>query len=69
MLAAHYARRYREKGWKVNIVCPGYVKTGMVNFMGTFTTEEAMPQLVKMCTLGEHGETGTFSDVGGTVPW
>lgn len=69
MLAAQYARRYREKGWKVNIVCPGYVKTGMVNFMGTITTEEAMPHLVKMCTLGVDGETGTFSDDEGRVPW
>ncbi|KAJ4375893.1 hypothetical protein N0V83_001171 [Neocucurbitaria cava] len=69
MLAAQYARRYGEKGWKVNIVCPGYVKTGMVNFMGTITTEEAMPHLVKMCTLGENGESGTFSDAEGTVLW
>jgi NAD(P)-dependent dehydrogenase (short-subunit alcohol dehydrogenase family) len=57
MLAAGYAQKFRERGWKVNTVCPGYVKTRMVNFAGHISTEEAMTQPIKMCTLGEDGET------------
>jgi NAD(P)-dependent dehydrogenase (short-subunit alcohol dehydrogenase family) len=69
MLAAQYANRYKKNGFKVNVVCPGFVKTRMVGFQGNLTTDEAMPQLVKMCTLGKEGETGTFTDEKATIPW
>ncbi|KAF2027205.1 carbonyl reductase [Setomelanomma holmii] len=68
MLAAHYANRFKDEGWKVNVVCPGYVKTRTGGSNGDITTEEAMPGLVRLCTLGEDGETGTFSDVDETLP-
>ncbi|KAF2821780.1 NAD(P)-binding protein [Ophiobolus disseminans] len=69
MLAAQYARRYAEKGWKVNAVCPGYTKTRMTGWNGEKEVEDAMTRLGRMCTLGVEGETGTFSDAGGEVPW
>jgi NAD(P)-dependent dehydrogenase (short-subunit alcohol dehydrogenase family) len=69
MLAAQYANRYKKNGFKVNVVCPGFVKTRMVGFQQNLTTNEAMPQLVKMCILGKEGETGTFTDEKATIPW
>jgi NAD(P)-dependent dehydrogenase (short-subunit alcohol dehydrogenase family) len=83
MLAAHYASKFRDeeeeeeaesgganaKKWKVNVVCPGYVKTEMNGGEGYISVEEAMPNIVRVCTLGDDGETGTFSDNAGPVPW
>ncbi|KAF2714080.1 carbonyl reductase [Pleomassaria siparia CBS 279.74] len=69
MVCASYAKKYREKGWKVNSACPGSVKTEMTYMRGVIEKEEAMPNLVRLCTLGEDGETGTFSDANGAVPW
>jgi NAD(P)-dependent dehydrogenase (short-subunit alcohol dehydrogenase family) len=69
MVAAQYARKYREKGWKVNVVCPGWVKTDMNDGNGAITTEEAMPNIVRLCTLGADGESGTWTDPYGPVPW
>ncbi|KAF2106402.1 putative carbonyl reductase [Lophiotrema nucula] len=69
MLGAIFAKRFRDEGWKVNVACPGFVKTDMNHGGGVLTTEESMPNLVRLCTLGEDGETGTFSDANGIVPW
>ncbi|KAF2278351.1 NAD(P)-binding protein [Westerdykella ornata] len=69
MLAAHYASRFRDQGWKVNAVCPGYVKTDMNGGEGEITVEEAMPHIVRVCTLGEDGETGTFTGRDGKLEW
>ncbi|KAH7064248.1 hypothetical protein BKA63DRAFT_169282 [Paraphoma chrysanthemicola] len=52
MIAAHYANRYKEQGWKVVTVCPGYVKTRMVGFDGDLTTEERCRTLSKCVRLG-----------------
>ncbi|KAF2174733.1 NAD(P)-binding protein [Zopfia rhizophila CBS 207.26] len=69
MLCLSYARRYRDKGWKVNTCCPGYVITNINKGGGVLTVEEAMLNLVRLCTLGVNGETGTFSDNTGPIPW
>jgi NAD(P)-dependent dehydrogenase (short-subunit alcohol dehydrogenase family) len=69
MVVAHYAGVYREKGWKINSVCPGSVATEINGWNGRVTMEEAMPVIVKACTLGEDGETGTFNDPFGPVDW
>ncbi|KAF2124210.1 carbonyl reductase [Dothidotthia symphoricarpi CBS 119687] len=65
MLAAHYARKFKEKGWKITMVCPGFVSTDMHNGNGAITPRQAMGNLVRVCTLGPNGETGTFTnDIG-----
>lgn len=69
MVAASYARKFLQEGWKVNIACPGYVKTESNNGAGLITEEEAMPNLVRLCMLGDEGETGTFSSPDGNVLW
>ena len=69
MVMAYYANEYREKGWKVSSVCPGSVATEINNWNGKVTMEEAMLVIVKSCTLGSEGGTGTFSDPFGKVAW
>lgn len=69
MVAASYARKYWEKGWKINIACPGSVATGLNGNIGKLTTEDCLPGLVRLCVLGEDGENGTFSDAEGVVAW
>ncbi|KAF2793349.1 carbonyl reductase [Melanomma pulvis-pyrius CBS 109.77] len=69
MLCATYAMRFRDQGWKINTCCPGSVKTDINMHLGVMTTEEAMPNIVRLCTLGKDGETGTFSDANGALPW
>ncbi|KAF2752083.1 carbonyl reductase [Sporormia fimetaria CBS 119925] len=39
MLGGIYARRFLESGWKVSVVCPGYVKTDMNAGQGMVTVE------------------------------
>lgn len=47
------------------MACPGFVTTDMHNENGFITLKMAMENLVRMCTLGPNGETGTFTnDIG-----
>ncbi|KAJ7662964.1 hypothetical protein B0H17DRAFT_1019999 [Mycena rosella] len=69
MLALTYAQRFRAQGWKVNIHNPGLVATDINNHMGTRTAEEGAMGAVRLATLGEDGETGTFSENEGPLPW
>jgi NAD(P)-dependent dehydrogenase (short-subunit alcohol dehydrogenase family) len=71
MVAMHYARKLRDsdKKWKINVVCPGYVATDINGGKGKLTTEEAMPNLVRLCTLGVDGPTETYTDPYGELEW
>ncbi|KAL1606166.1 hypothetical protein SLS60_003567 [Paraconiothyrium brasiliense] len=69
MVAATYVRRFGAKGWKINVACPGSVSTGLNGFRGAKSTVEAVPNLVRLCLLGEEGETGTFTDEEGEIGW
>ncbi|KAF7139666.1 hypothetical protein CNMCM5793_007265 [Aspergillus hiratsukae] len=70
MLMLNYARVLDPVGGKVNAVCPGYVKTNLTrwNEYGV-TPEEGAKRVVEMATLGEGGETRTFSSSNGAIPW
>lgn len=58
-----------KKGkWKVNVVCPGYTKTGLNNYQGTQEPSEAAKIVVRL-VQEEGGETGTFRDKDRIVPW
>jgi NAD(P)-dependent dehydrogenase (short-subunit alcohol dehydrogenase family) len=69
MLAMTYAYRYKEKGWKINSCCPGYVATDLNNFRGVGKAESGAINAVRLATLGKYGETGTYSDKEGPFPW
>ncbi|KAJ7617284.1 hypothetical protein FB45DRAFT_224330 [Roridomyces roridus] len=69
MLALTFAQRFREKGWKVNIHNPGYTATEFNDFRGTGTVEDAAKGAVRLALLGPDGETGTYSEKEGVIPW
>ncbi|KAH0167806.1 hypothetical protein KCU67_g3747, partial [Aureobasidium melanogenum] len=68
MLMLQYNVQYASKGWKINACCPGFTKTNFSNH-----DEQASPAnesaliAVKLATLGEDGETGTFVNINGQI--
>ncbi|KAJ7198280.1 hypothetical protein GGX14DRAFT_374275, partial [Mycena pura] len=69
MLALGYAQRFRDRGWKVNLDNPGFTPTDMTGGRGTGSLEEGARNAVRLATLGEDGETGTYSEKEGPLPW
>ena len=71
MLGATYAVRYGADGFKVNMCCPGLRKTNLAPAMGDLGGEAAAGAVnaCRLVTLGEEGETGTFTNVEGLLPW
>lgn len=70
MLALCYTGALAKKGGKVNVVCPGLVKTKLNNHMeGGSTAEEGAKRIVELA-MEEHGRANaTFSDREGSIPW
>lgn len=70
MLALFYAARFDgQNDWKVNVSCPGYCGTNLNSFAGTNPPSHGAINACRLATLGPDGETSTFTDVDGTVPW
>jgi NAD(P)-dependent dehydrogenase (short-subunit alcohol dehydrogenase family) len=69
MLVMTYAHQYREKGWKINACCPGYVATDLNKFRGVGNVESGAINAVRLASLGRDGETGTYSNKEGPMPW
>jgi len=70
MLAAHYIVKYKgDSSWKINVSCPGYCATGLNNFAGSDDASLGALNSVRLATLGADGESGTFTDRHGPLPW
>jgi len=77
MLMLYYAAVGREKSkvvgkdreWKVNATCPGYVATRMNGWKGPGKVEWGAVNAVRLAVLDSDGETGTFSEKEGPLPW
>ncbi|PSS03667.1 hypothetical protein BD289DRAFT_478490 [Coniella lustricola] len=71
MVGVLYASRFdgREKEWKVNVCCPGYCATNLNGYAGASPAEQGAINACRLATLGPDGETNTFTNVNGTVPW
>jgi NAD(P)-dependent dehydrogenase (short-subunit alcohol dehydrogenase family) len=70
MLMFNFARELDDVGGKVNSVCPGLVKTALVNYheLGT-TTEVGAERIVELATnVSPDGPTKTISDRNGELP-
>lgn len=67
-LTLHYAAKFNEKGWKVNAACPNLTATNFSRGNGRPASESAI-NIVKLATLSSDGDTGTYTDENGTVPW
>lgn len=68
-LTISYASRFREKGIKVNSICPGYTATEATNFVGDRTPDEAAVVAIKYALLEGDGPTGSFANEQGDLPW
>lgn len=69
MLMRDYAVKYKDQGWKINASCPGYCATNLNGFAGIDTPESGAINVVRLATLGDDGETGTFSNKEGVIAW
>ncbi|OAA61167.1 DNA replication complex gins protein sld5 [Niveomyces insectorum RCEF 264] len=71
MLAQHYFVDFEgdAANWKINCCCPGYVTTNLTNYHGLAPAASGAINAVRLATLGPDGETGTFSNKDGPVPW
>ena len=70
MIMATYAVKYKDAGFQVNVCCPGFNATNL----NGFDKRAGHPSngAVDACTLataGKDGETGTFTNTKGTLPW
>ncbi|KAL4883160.1 hypothetical protein BJY04DRAFT_216458 [Aspergillus karnatakaensis] len=70
MLALNYHRILEPEGGKVNVVCPGLVKTNLSGYMEAGTsTELGAQRVVELAVQGEDGVSGTFSNRDGEIAW
>ncbi|RDW80336.1 hypothetical protein BP5796_05034 [Coleophoma crateriformis] len=69
MIVLHYASKYKDAGWKINACCPGYCATNLNSFAGFDSPETGAINAVRLAMLGEDGETGTYSNKEGVIPW
>jgi len=70
MLAMHYVVRFeKDPTWKINLGCPGYCATNINGYTGTSTAKDGAGHVCHLATLGPDGESGSFSDKKGPVPW
>ncbi|KAJ5625807.1 hypothetical protein N7510_002116 [Penicillium lagena] len=69
MLMLHYAAFFEDKGGKVNASCPNLTGTNFTRGMGGRPVSESAVNIVRLATLVKDGETGTYSDENGPVPW
>lgn len=63
------ADELRERGIKVNSVCPGWVRTDMGGPNATRTVSEGADTIVWAATLGTDGPTGGFFRDRQAIPW
>lgn len=68
-LTLSYASQLRDKGIKVNAICPGYTATEATNDAGTRTPDQAAVVAIRYALLGDDGLTGRFANETGELPW
>ena len=69
MLALNYARILAEEGALVNVACPGLVKSNLTRHLMGESTDVGAQRIVELATAEKGGQTATFSDRHGEVPW
>jgi NAD(P)-dependent dehydrogenase (short-subunit alcohol dehydrogenase family) len=68
-LTVSYADSLKEKGIKVNAICPGYTATEATNFSGSRTPAQAAVVAIHYALLDDGGPTGAFANEEGELPW
>jgi NAD(P)-dependent dehydrogenase (short-subunit alcohol dehydrogenase family) len=70
-LAAYYARKYADRGFKVNACCPGLNASGLnyVELTEEMNLSNGAITAVRLATEGPEGASGTYTDKEGPIPW
>jgi NAD(P)-dependent dehydrogenase (short-subunit alcohol dehydrogenase family) len=80
MLCLHYDMLFKKEGWRVNTCDPERVLTNLAGELpehikqaalagGAVIPEVGATNSIRLATLGEDGESGTFSCKEGPLPW
>ncbi|KAI5229121.1 hypothetical protein AUEXF2481DRAFT_42376 [Aureobasidium subglaciale EXF-2481] len=70
MLMLLYNVQYQEKGWKINACCPGFRQTNFCDYDDKAgPVEEGASVAIELATLGKDGQSGTFVNMKGAIPW
>lgn len=64
-----FAVELEGSGIQINLVCPGYTATGLTDFQGLRSVEQAARAPVRLALMGPDGPSGTFSNEDGLIPW
>lgn len=68
------AYELHRSNFKINAVCPGFIKSDFNGHRGTGSVEEAGKRIVTYALIGKDGPTGKFFSEGnnpltGEIPW
>ncbi|OIW34393.1 short chain dehydrogenase [Coniochaeta ligniaria NRRL 30616] len=70
MVMAHYAvEKEDDPSWKINACCPGHCATNLNGGMGADDPALGAINACRLATLGVEGESGTFTNRHGPLPW
>lgn len=70
MLALNYNRELEKEGFRINVICPGLVNTGLGGGITYgMPPYQGAEQSVAMATIGKDGPTATFTASDGKIPW
>ena len=70
MIMATYAVKYKDAGFQINVCCPGYNATNMNGFdKRAGHPSNGAINACRLATAGKDGQTGTFTNKEGTLPW
>ncbi|KAK0618368.1 hypothetical protein B0T17DRAFT_335899 [Bombardia bombarda] len=70
MVTLHYVARFdNDPTWKINLCCPGWCATNINDFQGMEDPKFGAINACRLATLGPDGETGTYTDRNGPIPW
>ena len=70
MIMATYAVKYKDAGFQVNVCCPGFNATNLNGFNERAgDPKDGAIDACRLATAGKDGQTGTFTNKEGPMPW
>lgn len=70
MIMATYAVKYKDAGFQINTCCPGFNATSMNGFNeNAADPKNGAINACRLATAGKDGQTGTFTNKEGPLPW